>query len=493
MSQEKIIPIVVVTFNGCDFTKECIKSIRTYTIVPYRLIVVDNNSTDGTVEYLRSLTDIDLLQNDKNLGFAGGFNKGIQHALNTYDFDYLVMLNNDLLVTPSYIQRLLEIMKKDSKCGLVGPVCNYAGGRQNIGVPATMKTFEDVGEFANQRYLDYKEDYLRTGIVTGLFYLIKREVLENVGLFDERFFPGQWEDNDFCLRMQLKGYRLYVHNGVFMYHYGGKSIRQFDQGNIFFTNKKRFINKWKEEWQKTEPKLVGMLRVKNGEPYIERCLETVSRMCDEIVVLDDHSTDNTYEICKKFPKVVKLEKSTSDTFDEGRDRNLIFQWAKERNPDWIYCIDADEIPEEFLIDNIKKLLRPSNPQALGYVLRICHFWNSEKKVRLDGLWGPFYQCRLFRVLPRQSIREGSGSGLHIGSHPSIPAENLVYTHYRIKHYGNMDKEKRKEKYNWYTKNDTEGNVAAILGGHAKFYFNLYYGGKSLEKESIDEPQQTVSI
>ena len=128
-----MVSIIILTHNQLEYTRLCIESIYKYTTESYQLILVDNGSTDGTVEYLKSVvshkSSIDshkLICNQKNLGFARGCNQGIEEASGSY----ILLLNNDVVVTDGWLKRMLQCAESDSKIGIVGPMTNFISGPQ---------------------------------------------------------------------------------------------------------------------------------------------------------------------------------------------------------------------------------------------------------------------------------------------------------------------------------------------------------------------------
>jgi len=122
--------IVIPTHNQLAYTRECLASIRQRTDEPYELIVVDNGSTDGTVEYLHSLAGVTVISNPENRGFPVAVNQGIRAARGRH----LLLLNNDCIVTTGWLGRLLRALGSDPRIGLVGPVSNCVSGEQQIDV-----------------------------------------------------------------------------------------------------------------------------------------------------------------------------------------------------------------------------------------------------------------------------------------------------------------------------------------------------------------------
>lgn len=471
------VAIVIIGFNNLAYSRITLESILKNTTVPYKLFLVDNGSTDGTLEYFNSLKEntsieLEVIHSTTNLGFSGGNNLALKEIQNNPEFTHVLLLNNDTIVTKDYLERFLYHLESNKHSGMVGAVSNYAGGMQHVGnihVPP-----EDTQKVAEEIYQKNKNKSIETSMLVGFCVLIKREVIDQIGILDESIGTAMHEDNDLCLRAKLAGYKLYVAKDVFIYHFGSKTVNSaFNGRNQFLKTREAFRNKWAAIRSKTPDKIVGMLRVKNGGEILRQTLEAQSKICDSIVIFDDHSTDNTEEICRSFPKVVDYYKSEFPDFNEARDRNFVFDMAKKQNPTWCFCIDHDEVPSDRLIRDIHKVIQdPKNVEVDLFCFKIAHLWNSENTWRKDGLWKNFLQGRLFRVYPNQEIK-GNDEGLHCGSHPYFSPMQIKIVPYTIWHYGNMDKLVRFKKYLWYTATDKDKDVNAILGGWKEWYRNLY--------------------
>lgn len=207
-------------------------------------------------------------------------------------------------------------------------------------------------------------------------------------------------------------------------------------------------------------KVVATLRVKNEAAIIGRNLERISLFADEIVVLDDGSTDSTVEICKSFPKVVHCE-TQNLPLKEDRDRNKLLQLAKARNADWIMAIDADEIFDTTIIDELPQLIQ--DPDADAFCFKVCTFWRGHDYHRVDGVWGPLNQIALYRNLPGQEIQSDHPQGFHCGSAPPIRRERIKQAKSLIEHYGYDSYERAKKKYDWYMNVDTK-KERHLIGG-----------------------------
>ncbi|MBD3920046.1 glycosyltransferase family 2 protein [Paenibacillus sp. PR3] len=239
----KLTSIVIPTNNGLPLLQRLIQSIRTYTddrITPYELIVVDNGSSDGTAEWCvgRGITFIAL---SANAGFPAACNKGLRIASG----DQLMLLNNDIVVTTNWLLNLSSGLAQEPGIGLVGPVTNYASGKQQVTYSFDgIEQFMRIAEQTNRPDPAARERVLR---IVGLCMLIKREVYEKVGELDERFSPGHYEDDDYCLRVRMNGYGLMMCRDALIYHEGSASFRQQSEETVqqlLARNRQLFIDKW---------------------------------------------------------------------------------------------------------------------------------------------------------------------------------------------------------------------------------------------------------
>lgn len=233
--------IIILTHNQLRYTKACIESVRMYTKRgTYECIVVDNASTDGTLSWLQQQTDLHVIANAQNVGFPKGCNQGIQQATG----DTIVLLNNDVVVTKNWLSNLLRCLYADEKTAAAGPVTNRASYYSSI--PVSYRTLSEMQQFAsdyNQRKQTEWEQRLK---LIGFCMVMKKEVLQHVGLLDERFSPGNYEDDDLSLRMRQQGYQLYLCRDTFVHHFGSQSwkedIHRFQ--HILEKNEAIFYQKW---------------------------------------------------------------------------------------------------------------------------------------------------------------------------------------------------------------------------------------------------------
>ncbi len=242
MGRSRKAAIIILTYNNLEYNKTCLESIRKYTPEDSReIIVVDNDSTDGTKEWLKEQPDIQLKLNDSNVGFPKGCNMGI--ALAAADSDIL-LLNNDTVVTPNWLENLQTCLYSEEKIGAAGAVSNHNENLQ--GVDFSYDNLEEMQQFAEKNNVSDRAKWEEKIFLIGFCILIKREVLNKIGLLAEEYSPGYVEDNDLSLRILTAGYRLMLCHDCFIHHYLGTGFRK-DLTKFYpvlFRNRETFRQKW---------------------------------------------------------------------------------------------------------------------------------------------------------------------------------------------------------------------------------------------------------
>ena len=236
--------IVIVAHNEPQYTKFCIESVLKYTQYPYKLVLVDNGSTDGTEDYFRSIDGAVVIRNETNTGFPRGTNAGLKAA----DGAYMVLLNNDTIVTEGWLTKLVQAAESEETVGLAGPLTNHSKGDQLL----EKRDFQDMSEieqYAAQIANRNAGQRQATNGLTGFCILIKREVVERIGHLDEQFGIGNFEDDDYCLRALQAGFKLLIVKDCFIYHFGertflGLGIEGDEWLALLSDNERLFRAKW---------------------------------------------------------------------------------------------------------------------------------------------------------------------------------------------------------------------------------------------------------
>ena len=232
MENYPLVHIVMLSFNNCQDTISAIESLSSMTYPRYKLTLVDNASTDETLVAVRErFPEVTLLPQPLNLGFAGGANVGIKHAFDSAA-DYVLLVNNDIVVSQSMLTNLVENMAPD--VGAAAPLIYYSNDPERIWSAGFSKhplLLEMRGGSRGQIDRQHWSDPLDVDYLLGCTLLISVPALMQTGLFDERFF-FYYEDLDLSLRLKQHGYRLLTIPTARMWHKvaGSSSI-----GSLFRT------------------------------------------------------------------------------------------------------------------------------------------------------------------------------------------------------------------------------------------------------------------
>lgn len=236
------VSIIIPTYNQREYVLQCVSSIEKHTPAPFEIIVVDNASKDGTAEaMLRKGGMVRVASLDKNRGFAGGVNHGLMMARGRH----IIVLNNDTLVTPGWLDNMMTCLASDPKIGVVGPVTNYIGGDQQIQVP--YREVEEMWPFAATHNRPDADKHRITDRLVGFCWLFSRELLERVGYLDEGYAVGNFEDDDWIIRVKLAGYQLAVAGDAFIHHFGSVSMKALGEQDFAVVNKDNeqfYSQKW---------------------------------------------------------------------------------------------------------------------------------------------------------------------------------------------------------------------------------------------------------
>jgi len=290
--------VIVPCWNQLEFTRQCIAALVRCTRPPWELIVVNNASTDDTAVYLAGVQDaaavpVTVVANTTNRGFPAAVNQGLKVARG----EYLVLLNNDVVVTDGWLDQLIGLANakttgetergagnamvglppsppltppsqggericsssggvdaldspsqkrgSGSTIGLVGPMSNYAAPPQSVeGV--SYRNLDEMPAFARRWRDEHRGKWFTVRKLSGFCLLIKRAVYETVGGLDERFGLGLFDDDDLAERARRAGFTLAVTRDLFVHHFGSRTFvgNGIDAERLLDENARRFAAKW---------------------------------------------------------------------------------------------------------------------------------------------------------------------------------------------------------------------------------------------------------
>jgi GT2 family glycosyltransferase/tetratricopeptide (TPR) repeat protein len=385
--------VVIVTHNQLPYTRLCVDSIRLCTTEPYELVFVDNASTDGTPDYLRSL-GAKVITNNSNRGFPVAANQGMQAATGKQ----ILLLNNDCVVTTGWLGRLLQGLHRDSTIGLIGPCSNRISGEQQVTV-----TYDDdqtgLDGFAWDWGKRHDSHHIDTDRLVGFCLLVRRDLFERIGLLDERFGIGCFEDDDYCKRALQAGYRAVIATDAFVHHFAGRTFigSGVDFASLMRQNEQLFRDKWANPQAAPTPpsqpsesppprpgpftirvapggglllvrktvQLSLCMIVRDNARTIKACLESIRPWVDEMVVVDTGSKDDTPQIAASLGARV-FHFPWCDSFAAARNESLRLAQGS-----WIFWMDSDDTIDEANGRTLRQLaLYESDPKVLGHVMQV---------------------------------------------------------------------------------------------------------------------------
>ena len=399
--------LVVCCYNQLEVTKKFLNSVISELDSSYDLYILDNGSTDGTYEYVKKVQN-DLLYNqieiyglrsETNLGFAGGNNMLLKWLLKNNEelaelnhqardfYSNVILINNDTLVTKFAIEKLIDVCNSSPEIGATGPVSNCVSGSQ-FKLDLAKVSDTNYKQVADARALTKDVHASEVNTLIGFCLCLKTSVLKNVGLLDEQFGIGCWEDNDYSLAIRIAGYKLAIVLESFIYHYGSQTIRNFDIKNLMIDNKYKFINKYK--WRNGNKKLSEIRMIKEGEKNL-----------NEPLIKDAYYITCTYKDDPTVPEEILKEAYL--------------------NSDWCLLTYNSDCNTTLTKEKIIDLIDNSLPDRDLFKFKVCYI-NSDKTIDIKK--NPLdWQGRLLRLKQRPN-----GS---IPNFNEIPSNGISYAYETI--------------------------------------------------------------
>jgi len=234
------VSVIILNWNGCRDTLECLDSLFKSDFLDYEVVLVDNGSSDGSVEEFGKIKDkrVRLIFNEKNLGFALGFNKAVNGVLGT-DSKYIMILNNDVIVDKYFLGRMVELMDKNNNISIASPlVYDYYNkkklskmdlpGRFNLRKGGGEPWFKDSGEMKKMKKF-FKVDY-----GCGSCWVIRKKIVKDVGFFNEKFFAYA-EEIDLAMRLKNSGFDFYINPNSKIWHKVGMSSKKVSGFRLYYS------------------------------------------------------------------------------------------------------------------------------------------------------------------------------------------------------------------------------------------------------------------
>jgi GT2 family glycosyltransferase len=437
-----MVSIIIITYNNIKFTELCIESLLANTSqikTPFEIIVVDNASKDGSVEYLKGLEtsgQIKLILNNENVGYPKANNQAAKIAKG----EYLCLLNNDTVLTEGWLEKLLRCIKSDSKISAVGPYTSHSSGYQQSKYKHEYQNQKNLNEFAIKFYSE--EQYV--DFLVFFCCLIKKSVWDEVGGLNEEYGLGNFDDNEFCWYAVKKGYKLKVCN-AYIYHFGGasfgykdpKKVKEFCE--LLSKNQKVFHRKIKQ-YKKIS---LCMIVAESEKPEtLKRLLGSIYEWVDEINIIVNYKKFKWIPNYTKFEKMIvndlvnpynqkalnndmpiiecnfRYEKWTD--FSDMRNKSLELATG-----DYCIILDADDVVY--------------TPQAIRDIILmypdVDYFQCQVNSFKENGKREVIYQNRIFKNNPKFRYRNSAHEDISF----SMLEQSAVKmtTNFTINHLGNM--------------------------------------------------------
>jgi glycosyltransferase involved in cell wall biosynthesis len=458
MIEHRCVDLLYLSSNRLEFTRETFSTLLRNTDWRFvrELVVNDNNSVDGTREWLEQA----VRQAPVPVRYIKANHLSPVTAMLQFIASgrapVLAKVDNDTMVPPGWLRLSLEALERHPELALLG-IEAFHPHSDDLQLPRSYVPAEFISGlglykrsvFARSRpraigkWFGFEEWQVAQGssLVRGwinpalCIFLLDRIPFEPWLSYSDMYIARGWQ----------RSWPKYDPNcTLWQWRWNGE---QKDLAPVMGLGDSRFV---------------CAMRIKNEAAHIREVLFQALRLCHRAVIFDDHSTDETVSICESFGDAVTVFRSPFEGLDEARDKNFLLEKLVPENPEWVLWIDGDEVLENTGPDKIRTAVAQS-PGAAAWYLRISYLWDDPQKVRMDGLFGNFRRLSLFR-LRGQNINQfkfrstGNGGNFHCGNVP----EGLVGEHrdlpVRLKHFGYLTKQQRLAKYAFYTKVDPNNQL-----------------------------------
>lgn len=391
------------------FTKLCLESLLANTSqirFPFEIIVVDNASSDGSVEYLKGLEtagQVKTIYNKTNEGYPKANNQGANIAKG----EYLCLCNNDIVFTEGWLDKLLRCIKSDSKLIAVGPYSSYASGHQQATQQHKYINQEELNKFS----VKFSQEEQYVDFLVFFCVLIKKNAWDEFGGLDETFGKGNYEDNLFCYGAIEKGYKLKVCN-AYVYHFGGISFgynqepkKRKEYASLLAYNQKMFYLKI---GQYKYISLCMIVADSEKPETLKRCLDSVQEWIDEVCIVFNYKKMRQWAAVEDYSKRIFPKKFKSVLYSLPCDwRSQYIKWTnfsdmRNKSLDiamgdyalWLDCDDEIVTPQG-VRDIILK-----NPNLDYFQCQVHSFKENGRKELI-------YQNRLFKNNPNYRFRNSA--------------------------------------------------------------------------------------
>ena len=353
------VSIVIPVFNALGLTQQCIEGIyRETQNVNFEIVVIDNASEDGTDKWLKSKQEtaknFAVLHMEENIGFGPAVNVGIQKSRG----DYIVILNNDTIPAPGWLDHMLAALDQNPTIGIVSPMTNYVGEGPQIDQAARDLPPEvhAIQQYA-QTIQDRSELYFEPNRLVFFCVILRRDLVDMVGYLDSAYEKGNFEDDDYCVRARMAGYRLAIVKNAFVYHMGSATFtkNKISHSQFMEQNRRLFYEKVGRiatasrllpasvSSEHTEPEISVVVRTLNRPVLLQKALSSLANQTSqnfEAVVINDGGEDIS-ELVGEFRSFFPIQYVYNET-SQGRSASANAGIRHSRGR-WIAFLDDDDI------------------------------------------------------------------------------------------------------------------------------------------------------
>lgn len=243
--------IVIPVYNSLNHVRPCLNSLSRNIPDNSKIIIVDDGSDEYVSKEIKKICDrfkvnVEYVKNNENMGYLKSCNKGISSGNNPF----VILTNSDTIVFRNTFEILKKTFEDYPNIGVINPVSTWANWTR-IPFPNGFNILQ-LNSFVQD--VDTPELVVDLNNASGFFLGIRRNLFEEIGLFDEVFNPGYYEETDFCMKVLEKGYKVSVHKGLYVFHHGWGSFGEQSRNHQMSLNKDKFMKRWEDKYNKLEKK-----------------------------------------------------------------------------------------------------------------------------------------------------------------------------------------------------------------------------------------------
>jgi len=388
---DPLVSIVIPVYNGIDYVPHCVQSFfHAGASIRFEVICVDNHSTDGTREMLLELEknyqNLKVILNKENHGFATAINQGNAVARG----EFLAICNSDIIVSPGWLDRLLVAMNTEPKIAVVSPITNNVGEGPQLDPESVNVTPDSVNLYAQQ--IAHREEIIF--IVDRLVFfcvLLRKKIFDLLGGLSSSFGLGNFEDDDFCLRARMMGYKLAIEKGAFVYHYGSRTFKdqrldhdKWLQKNakIYYDRIARFSSQiplLTRNQIHSSPEVSVIVRTKNRPFPLHRALTSLANQTFnqfEVILINDGGVD-ILPIIQNFKNFLTI-KYISNKKPVGRAPALNLG-LKHSEGQWITYLDDDDIIYPLHLELLMDAINRSPEKSVYTETNKALYWSDRNQ------------------------------------------------------------------------------------------------------------------